>query len=344
MGLVLLIKKGITFMKIGIIGTGWIAESFVEGAIDSGLWDVYAVYSRKRESGLAFANKYKINNVYTTLDDLASSGIDAVYIASPNSLHVEQSIFFLNHHIHVICEKPASAHPEDIRSIAELCVKNNVIFMEAIMYMHLPMRAELKESLSKIGHISFVKFDFCQRSSKYDAFLSGSLPNVFNPAMEAGALMDLGIYCIYPALDLFGIPDKYSIDVKMLSSGVDGSGIISLIYNDKIVSIPYSKVGQAIQNSEIQGDKGTISISSISKLENIVIYYNEGNTEKVSGVIPKYKLMEYEAVDFYKFINEPEKYKLQYRECLNKTFQISKFLEKLRKNAHIFFPNDIRSK
>lgn len=47
-----------------------------------------------------------------------------------------------------------------------------------------------------------VKLDFCQRSSKLDSYLEGELPNIFNPALETGALMDLGVYCVYPALAL----------------------------------------------------------------------------------------------------------------------------------------------
>lgn len=41
-------------LRFGTIGTGWIANSYVDGALDSGLWQLTAVYSRTKEKGLAF--------------------------------------------------------------------------------------------------------------------------------------------------------------------------------------------------------------------------------------------------------------------------------------------------
>ena len=67
------------------------------------------------------------------------------------------------------------------------------------MYLHLPQRKLLEDTLQQLGQISLVKLDFCQRSSKLDRYLQGELPNIFNPALETGALMDLGVYCVYPA-------------------------------------------------------------------------------------------------------------------------------------------------
>ena len=84
------------------------------------------------------------------------------------------------------------------------------------MFLHLPQRKILEEALSQIGTVSLAKIDFCQRSSKLDAYLNGELPNIFNPALETGALMDLGVYCLYPALALFGKPESFQIHPLML--------------------------------------------------------------------------------------------------------------------------------
>ena len=328
-------------LNFGTIGTSWITDAYVEGALDSGLWKLNAVYSRNYEKGKAFASKYGTETVFTDIEEMAKSDlIDAVYIASPNYLHVKQALVFIENGKHVICEKPVSSHVSDVITLVEAAKKHNVIFLEAIMFMHLPERDKLSEAVKKLGNISIAKFDFCQRSSKLDAYLRGELPNIFNPEMETGALMDLGIYCIYPALYLFGEPEEFDVRVNMMASGVDGSGVITFVYKDKLVSIPYSKTSQAGVDSDIQGDKGTVSTTSISKLENIVLKYSDGTKEIISGETPKYKLMGYEAIDFYKFITDKENSLEEYNKCTEMCIKVADITEKIRLKAGIKFPSD----
>ena len=74
--------------------------------------------------------------------------------------------------------------------------------------MHSPARQILKDAVASIGNIRSASFDFSQLSSKYKALVNGELPNIFNPEMKTGALNDLGVYCVYPAVDLFGVPEE----------------------------------------------------------------------------------------------------------------------------------------
>ena len=78
--------------------------------------------------------------------------------------------------------------------------------------------------------------------------------------MATGGLMDLGIYCVYPAVMLFGMPDKVSAHARFLSTGADGSGCVTLHYADKTVVLTYSKTAQGEIGSEIQGEHGVIRI------------------------------------------------------------------------------------
>ena len=198
----------------------------------------------------------------------------------------------------------------------------------------------MEEALKKIGDISVAKIDFCQRSSKYDAYLAGSLPNIFNPALETGALMDLGVYCVYPALYLFGKPQNTLAVSHLLASGADGSDIVAMQYPDKLVNLVFSKVGQAGANTDFQGTNGTVSVESISKLANISIRYNNGTVEEVCGEEEKFKLMGYEAKDFYRYITEPEASHAEYEQCSALAYDVSVYMEEIRKLANIRFPSD----
>ena len=95
-------------MKFGIIGTNWITDRFITAAREHPEFSVGAVYSRTEETGRVFAEKHNIKHVYTDMVEMFQSGdIEAVYIASPNSFHAEQSILAMQNGIHVLCEKPA---------------------------------------------------------------------------------------------------------------------------------------------------------------------------------------------------------------------------------------------
>ncbi len=290
-------------IKFGVVGSGWIAEEFVKGAklVDGFVFS--AMYSRTYEKGKAFAEKFGDVPVYTDINDFAKSDIDAVYIASPNSLHYSQSKLMLENGKHVLCEKPITITPEEFIELSSLAESKNLVYTEAIMMLHLSQRKVIKEKLKALGNVSTAHFDFSQLSSKYPALIRGENPNIFNPAMKTGCLRDLGIYCFYPAIDFFGIPEKIISSAGFLSTGADGYGTAILDYADKQITLTYSKIGQDFSGSQIIGDKGTMTFGSISKLTDVEIYYNDGSKEKLVGEIEKHILMSEEAKDFCEYIS-----------------------------------------
>ena len=323
-------------VKFAVIGTGWIAEEFVKGTeLVEGL-KFSAVYSRSKEKGKAFAEPFGGAEVFDDINALAKSDVDAVYIASPNSLHYEQSKLMLQNGKHVICEKPITVESEEFEELRALAQEKGLVYMEAIMYMHLPARKTLKKALENLGEITTAHFDFSQLSSKYPALKRGDLPNIFNPKFATGCLMDLGIYCVYPALDLFGEPKKITSTAGFLSTGADGYGTTVFDYEDKQVTLTFSKVGQSRFGSQIFGDNGTISTPSISKLVNVSYFDNDGNETALTPDTEKHVLMSYEAQSFYNYIINPEA--KQELEIINGlTLAVSKAMKIIREKTGIKF-------
>lgn len=322
-------------MKYGVIGTGWIAESFINGARDACNAEFTAVYSRTMEKGTAFADKNNIRNVYTSLSEMLNTDIEAVYIASPNAKHYEQTKMCLLCGKHVICEKPITVTPEELQECIKIADDNNLIYIEAIMYMHTPDREKLKAAISEIGKITSAHFDFSQLSSKYAAYKRGEVPNIFNPALATGSLMDLGVYCVYPAVDIFGIPDSLISSAVFLETGADGSGSAIFNYGDKLVTLTYSKTGQDYAGSCIYGDEGTIEIESISKMINIYLNDNNDNKSLICGEREKEEIMGFEALEFERFIQNPKDKK--YAECKQISLSVSIMMEKIRNISGIKF-------
>ncbi|MCH5198079.1 MAG: Gfo/Idh/MocA family oxidoreductase [Oscillospiraceae bacterium] len=285
-------------MKIGTIGTSWICEAFISAAKHVGGYEFKAAYSRTQEKAEAYAKKHGFEKCYTNLTEMAKSDIDAVYIASPNSFHYEQTKLFLENGKSVICEKPATTTKEQELELLELSDKKGLIYTEAIKSLYVPAFDILKNEVAKLGQIRTVNFVFCQLSSKYSAYLRNECPNIFNPKMHTGCLMDIGVYNIYLAAALFGMPEKIISNSIFLNTGADASGISLLCYKDMTVNLIYSKVGQNYSPSEIIGDRGTISINSLSQLVGIDLIKDGKRENLIPYNMPQHEIMGAEAASF----------------------------------------------
>lgn len=315
-------------IKYSVIGTSWITRSFIDGANGVEALALDGVYSRSREKGQSFADETGALRVFTSLEELAESDTDLVYVASPNVCHYSQCKALLEAGKHVICEKPITITADQFSELVALAREKKLVYFEAIMYMHSEGRKVLRSAVAEIGNIRSASFDFSQLSSKYPALVRGELPNIFNPEMKTGALNDLGIYCVYPAVDLFGVPDEIVPVQHFLSTGADGCGSAVFKYGDKLVTITYSKIGQSRGVSQIFGDKGTVTIGSISQTDEISIYNNSGERTELLPDIEKKYLMGNEAASAVEFINDPESDFL--KECQDMNLKVLKCMEKMR--------------
>ncbi|MCJ8008963.1 Gfo/Idh/MocA family protein [Lederbergia wuyishanensis] len=289
-------------IRFGIIGTNWITDELIRSAQHIEDFQLTAIYSRTEKKGREFAAKYGVEIVYTNIEEMAQSDqLDAVYIASPNSFHAEQSIMFLQNGKHVLCEKPIASNPAELEKMISTAKKHNVLLMEALKTTLLPNFKAVQANLNKIGKVRRIFANFSKYSSRYDAYREGTILNAFNPDFSNGSLMDLGIYCVYPLVVLFGEPKKVHANAVMLDSGVDGSGSLILQYDDFEAVLTHSKIVNSYIPSEIQGEDGSIIIKEISTPENVEIRYRDGELEKIGQpyTVPS---MYYEVEEFINLI------------------------------------------
>ncbi|MDF2716708.1 MAG: oxidoreductase [Paenibacillus sp.] len=270
-------------IRFGIIGTNWITDSFLQAARECDDFALTAVYSRTEERARQFADKHGAAYIYTDVEAMAASGeIDAVYIASPNSFHAEHAIVCMKRGMHVLCEKPIASNAPELASMIEAAKSHNVVLMEAMKSTLMPNFQAVRDNLRGIGKVRRYFASYCQYSSRYDAYKQGNVMNAFNPVFSNGALMDLGIYCIYPAVVLFGKPDAVQANGVLLESGVDGEGSLLLRYPEMDAVIMYSKITHSSLPSEIQGENGNLVIEKISQPETVEIRYRDGTVENLT--------------------------------------------------------------
>ncbi|WP_138417854.1 Gfo/Idh/MocA family protein [Aquibacillus sediminis] len=327
-------------VRFGFIGTNWITDSFIDAAQQINEFKATAVYSRTEEKANQFADKRGIAATYTNLETFANSEeIDAVYIASPNAFHAEQAMLCMKSGKHVIVEKAMASNAAEVKEMIQTAKENNVLLMEAIKTTHMPNFEVIRANLDKIGTVRRYFASYCQYSSRYDAYKQGTVLNAFKPELSNGSLMDIGIYCIFPMISLFGKPTDLKANSYMLDSGVDGQGSILFDYADQGINgmVMYSKISNSYVASEIQGEKGSIIMDNISQPQHVEIKYNDGTTENLSQE-QKANTMYYEAKHFIELIenNRTESDVNTYKNSLI----TAEVLEEARKQFGLVFPAD----
>lgn len=323
-------------INFAIIGTNFISDRFLEAASECVDMKFTAVYSRARETGEAFGRKYGVEKVFTSLDELAADeGIDAVYIASPNSLHCKQAELMLSRGKHVLCEKTIASNSRELDKMIKTAEDNNAVLIEAMRPVFDPGFKNIQDNLIKLGKIRSVYFEYCQYSSRYDNFKRGIIENAFRPELSNGALMDIGVYCIHPMAALFGAPKSVTSSALKLENGVDGAGSAAAVYDGMLAIVQYSKIAQGYLPSQIQGENGTMLISRITDPDMITINYRNGESEVIRRE-ERANNMLYEALAFQKLINEGGDWK---RYVQNSKIALG-IMDDIRKQNSIVFEAD----
>jgi predicted dehydrogenase len=323
-------------MKFATIGTSWITEAFITAARETNVFEPAAVYSRSEEKAKEFAARNGIALYFDDLEKIAQhEEIEAVYIASPNSMHFKHAKIFLENGKHVICEKPMFSNVKELDEAFKIAEQNGVFLMEAIRNVHSPNFKILQDNLEKIGKIRSALLHYLQYSSRYDAFLHGEVANIFSPKFSGGALVDLGVYPISVAVALFGEPKEIHYTPVMLSSGVDGSGTLIMQYDEFVCTVLCSKISQSHIPSEIHGEKGTLVVDHVAPINSIQFVENKTRQSVEVAEEQSKNDMKYEIEEFVRMVKEKD-YKA-YEEYKKWSRAVLMITEKARRQNGILF-------
>ena len=155
-------------------------------------WPWSAATPRKRSGSHAkfHASKYF---TYDRFEDcLQNPEIEAVYIATNNSTHMDFALRAAAAGKHVLCEKPLANTVAECRQMVEACRANNVKLMTAYRKYFEPATLDLKKLLAsgKLGRLKLIHSAFTFNLPAAQVWhLSRELAG-------GGSLLDIGIYCI----------------------------------------------------------------------------------------------------------------------------------------------------
>lgn len=182
--------------RIGVIGTGRIANRFVpEAKLVSGV-STQAVYNPHKESAERFAEKWEID-AYSDAEAFYRD-VDAVYIASPHETHYEYAKESLMRGKHVLCEKPIALKRAQAEELFIYAKEHGLILMEGIKTAYCPGFEKLLGIAGSgvIGNVRYVDACF----TKLEDVSSRELTD----KKYGGSFTELGSYCILPIIKLFG--------------------------------------------------------------------------------------------------------------------------------------------
>lgn len=325
-------------INLGIVGSNFITERLIAGTKEVEGLKISAIYSRTEKKANEFGDKFNIEYRFTDLEEMAKSDkIDAVYIASPNSMHGTQSKIFIKHKKHVLCEKAFASNEKEAIEVINLAKENNVLIMEAMKTTTFPNFLKVKENLHKIGTVRKYVGSYCQYSSRYDKYKAGEVLNAFKKELSNGAVMDIGVYTIAPMVNLFGKSNSVKASGMLLETGVDGMGNALISYDGMEAMVSYSKISDSHMLSEIQGEKGSIIIDKINMFTDVKIVYRDGTVEDLT-VPHKDSDMCYEVEEFVRTINSG---KLESEMTPHsQTIETLKIMDEIRKQVGVVFPAD----
>ena len=244
-------------IKWGIVGPGNIANKFAKAIKNVDGACLWAVASRSPERGSAFAEKYQIQNVFTSYEEMAESDVDAVYIATPHPFHKPCAEIFLKAKKHVLCEKPVCVNVAEATRLKDLAEENGVFLMEGMWTRFLPAIAEAVKiaKSGEIGDIKGVDADFCYSTTPEEE------EKLFLNGMAGGSLLDVGIYCLNFVSLFLGNNPKAINSTAEVDGGVDLHTSVVMQYDSGAIAHISSAINTVKpETAFVYGTKGYIRV------------------------------------------------------------------------------------
>lgn len=321
----------------GIIGTGHIANKFANaiGIVDEA--ELFGVASRDILKAQDFMEKHNCRKAYGCYEEMVcDEGIDAVYIATPHTLHKENMLLCINAGKAVLCEKPFTLNADDAKEVMEAAREKGVFVMEAMWTRCLPA---IRKSLEwiKLGYIGEVRMFYANFG-----FVSNRDPlgRHRNPNLAGGALLDVGVYPITLASLVFGAePKVIASSVFIGDTGVDEHSAMIFDYeNGGIASISCGIDVDTDKDTLIVGTKGKIKIEHFSRADETILFVNDEIKEIFREDFIK-NGFEYEIREASNAILNN---RLESEQApIEATINVLEVLDKLRKQWGLLYPSEL---
>ena len=255
-------------LRVGIIGTGWIAEKAAITLNGTECCEALAVGSRSQEKADEFAAKWGIPKAYGSYTDLiADPDIDLVYVGTPHSHHFDVTKEALQAGKPCLVEKAFMANHRQAKEIVELAHERRVFLAEAIWTRYQPVVKMVRDLMAE-GRIGTPRL-----LTATLGYSMGEKPRIMRPDLCGGALLDLGVYALN-FVRMFFSADIVSMESQCVKSktGMDLTNAISLVLSDGMLCNLQSSAACVGDNiGVIAGTEGNLIIDNINNPQQITV-------------------------------------------------------------------------
>ena len=267
-------------IRFGIVGTGTIAHRFANAIKNVVNAELVAVASRTKENADKFGDEFGIPVRFDSYEKMAQSDvIDAAYIAVPHSGHIGCSCLMMNNGKHVLCEKPMAVNYLEAEEMFRCAEKNNVLLMEAMWARLVPGTLKMLELVEKgiLGDILGVEGKFCYTMDEDEMD-----HHVFKSENGGGSLLDVGVYGLNFASWYLGKDVEVINAQSDIYNGVDSHTCAIIKYKSGAIADVSSAILLRKPNEGyVYGSKGYAHLRRFYAPQEIEIYFNNGETEKI---------------------------------------------------------------
>jgi len=237
-------------VRWGIVSTGRITHQFVQDFIYVPNGEVVAVASRSQHSADTFAGKYGIPRAYAGYQRLLEDPqVDAIYVATPHTMHFQNTLDAISAGKHVLCEKPFTINPGESEQLFKVAQQSPSFVMEAMWTYFLPAIQQALQWVEqgRIGKLRQVKADFGYPQLPFDPGR-----REYNADLAGGCLLEMGIYPVALAwLFMQQDPAKIQVVAHRAPNGVEDDVVMMFDYGE-----------------QTEGAVATLATSFRSKLQN----------------------------------------------------------------------------
>ncbi|MBR5725644.1 MAG: Gfo/Idh/MocA family oxidoreductase [Muribaculaceae bacterium] len=255
-------------MRVGIIGTGWIAEKAAITLDGLPTCEAYAVGSRTAEKATAFAARWGISKAYGSYQELIDDpDVDLVYVGTPHSHHYDVTRAALLAGKPCLVEKAFMANHRQAADIVALARERKVFLAEAIWTRYQPAVTMVRELISS-GRIGTPRL-----LTATLGYSMGEKPRIMRPDLCGGALLDLGVYALN-FVRMFFPADIVSMESQCVKSatGMDLTNAITLVLSDGMLCNLQSSAACVGDNiGVIAGTEGNLIIDNINNPQRITV-------------------------------------------------------------------------
>ncbi len=313
-----------------ILGPGTIAADFAK-AINEVNGRIYAVGARSIEKAKDFADKYDVEKIYGSYDEmLKDDKINVVYISTPHCNHYEYIMKSLHNNKNVLCEKAITVNGNQLNEIVNLAEEKKLIVAEAMTIYHMPLYRKLRKLVDggKLGKIKMIQVNFGSLK-EYDI-----TNRFFSPDLAGGALLDIGTYALsFTRYFLSSKPEEILTTVKKFETGVDEqSGIILKNPDDEMAVISLTMRAKQPKRGIVCGELGYITVENFPRADKATFTYPDGKVEIIEEGDTA-KALTYEVDNMNNYISNNNK-----NDTLNLSIDVMNIMDEVRKQWDLKYP------